>query len=99
VVELSVGGARVRVADASPQAATASPHTLGGTCVRINLLVADPDALFQRALAAGATSVAPVADQDYGLRQGRLTDPFGHDWLIGRPLAGPSGDWARSTGG
>ena len=40
-----------------------------------------------------------VADQPYGLRQGRLADPFGHHWLTGRPLPGKAGDWARPTGG
>jgi hypothetical protein len=49
------------------------------------------------AIANGAIEVAPVADQSYGLRQGRLADPFGHHWLIGRPAAGPAGDWARTA--
>jgi uncharacterized glyoxalase superfamily protein PhnB len=40
--------------------------------------------------------VAPIADQSYGLRQGRLADPFGHHWLVGRPLARDRGDWART---
>jgi PhnB protein len=47
----------------------------------------------------GTTEIAPVADQPYGLRQGRLADPFGHHWLVGRPLDDPSGDWARRSGG
>jgi PhnB protein len=64
--------------------------------VRINLLVPDPDAVAKRAIAAGATEIAKVADQSFGLRQGRLVDPFGHHWLIGRPLVGGAGDWARS---
>jgi PhnB protein len=99
VAELAVDGARFRVADEAPEAANLSPETLDGTTVRINLLVADPDGLAARALAAGATEIAPVADQAYGLRQGRLADPFGHHWLIGRPLAGEAGDWARPGGG
>ena len=98
VAELAVGGARFRVADEAPEAANLSPATLGGTTVRINLLVADPDALAALAVASGATEVAPVADQPYGLRQGRLADPFGHHWLIGRPLDDASGDWAREPG-
>jgi PhnB protein len=95
VAELAVAGARFRVADEAPEAANLSPRTLEGTTVRLNLLVADPDGLAARAVAAGATEVAPVADQSYGLRQGRLADPFGHHWLIGRPLPGEAGDWAR----
>ncbi len=95
VVELAIGEARFRVADEAPEAANLSPQTLGGTSVRINLLVADPDALAERAIASGALEIAPITDQSYGLRQGRLADPFGHHWLIGRPLADERGDWAR----
>jgi PhnB protein len=95
VAELAVDGARFRVADEAPEAANLSPQALDGTTVRLNLLVDDPDGLAARAVAAGATEVAPVADQAYGLRQGRLADPFGHHWLIGRPLPGEAGDWAR----
>jgi PhnB protein len=98
VAEMAVDGARFRVADEAPEASNLSPEALNGTTVRMNLLVADPDRLFERAIASGASEVAPVADQSYGLRQGRLADPFGHHWLIGRPLAGPTGDWARTPG-
>lgn len=56
----------------------------GGT-IRLLLMVADPDAALQRAAAAGATEVAPVADV-HGWRLGRIVDPFGHHWEIGRPL-------------
>jgi PhnB protein len=97
VSELAVGEARFRVADEAPEAGNLSPEALGGTSVRLNLLVADPDGLAARAIAAGAIEVAPIADQSYGLRQGRLADPFGHHWLIGRPVAGEAGDWARTA--
>jgi PhnB protein len=95
VAELSVGGARFRVADESRAAANLSPATLAGTTVRLNLLVPDPDTVQAHAIEAGAAEVTPVADQPFGLRQGRIADPFGHHWLIGRPLDGPAGDWAR----
>jgi len=95
VVEMAVGDARFRVADEAPEAGNLSPQTLGGTTVRLNLFVDDPDAFVATATASGATEVAPVRDQDYGLRQGRIADPFGHHWLIGRPLDDESGDWAR----
>ena len=98
VAEMAIGEARFRVADEAPGSIQPSPHTLNGTTVRINLMVADPDGLAARAVANGAVQVAPIADQSYGLRQGRLADPFGHHWLIGRPLAGKAGDWARSPG-
>jgi PhnB protein len=65
---------------------SASRQTLGATTVRVSLHVDDPDAVAAQALAAGATLLFPVEDQDYGMRQGRVVDPFGHHWLIGRPL-------------
>ena len=95
VAELAIGEARVRVADEAPEVDNLSPETLGGTSVRINLLVADPDALVAGAVDAGATLVAPIVEQSYGLRQGRLADPYGHHWLIGTPLPGAAGEWAR----
>ena len=95
VAEMAIGEARFRVADEAPEASNLSPQMLGGTSVRINLLVADPDAFAERAIAGGAIEIAPVADQSYGLRQGRLADPYGHHWLIGRPLPGERGAWAR----
>jgi len=93
VAEMAIGGARFRVADEATESANLSPETLGGTSVRLNLLVADPDAHAARALANGATEIAPIADQSYGLRQGRVVDPYGHHWLIGCALPG-KGDWA-----
>jgi PhnB protein len=75
------------VVDESPEAFNLSPETLAGTSVRMNLIVDDPDEVAARALAAGATEVFPVDDQRYGLRQGRVADPFGHHWLIGTPLS------------
>jgi PhnB protein len=97
VAELAIGDARFRVADETPESANLSPETLNGTTVRINILVPDPDGLAARAVANGAVEIAAVADQSYGLRQGRVHDPFGHHWLIGRPLDGTVGDWARTS--
>lgn len=88
VAEMSIDGARFLLADESPDHGNLSPESLGGSSVRIDLLVADPDGLQQRAIAAGATEVFPVADQDFGYRMGRVRDPFGHHWLIARPLSG-----------
>ena len=92
VVEMAVAGARFRVAEEAPAAGNLSPASLGGTTVRLNLLIDDPDSLVAAAVAAGAVEISPVADQPFGLRQGRIEDPFGHHWLIGRPLPGV-GDW------
>lgn len=98
VAEMAIRGARFRVADEAPESANLSPETLGGTSVRLNLLVPDPDVQAARAVANGATKIAPVADQSYGLRQGRVADPYGHHWLIGCPLPG-TGDWALAQRG
>ena len=90
VSRLSVGGtggAEFWVADESPQHQNFSPESLGGGSVRMILTVSDPDAVFRKAIAAGAREVMPVADQEYGWRVGRVVDPFGHHWEIGHPLA------------
>jgi len=87
VAEMSIDGARFFVADESPEHKNFSPESLGGSSVRIDLFVVDPDALQRQAVAAGATEVFPVADQNFGYRMGRVMDPFGHHWLIGKPLA------------
>jgi PhnB protein len=85
VCRLSVEGAEFWVSDESPENANFSPESLGGGTVRMILTVPDPDAMFARALAAGARSVVPVKE-DYGWRLGRVVDPFGHHWEIGHPL-------------
>lgn len=63
-----------------------APPSLGGTAVVLDLVTDGPDELADRAVAAGAAVVFPVADQPYGARQGRVRDPFGHEWIIGSPL-------------
>jgi PhnB protein len=85
VATLSVGGAEFWVADESPEHKNFSPETLGGGTVRMVMIVEDPDAAFDRAVSAGATIVWNVKN-DYGWRLGRLVDPFGHHWEIGKPL-------------
>jgi PhnB protein len=86
VSRLAVGKSEFWVADESPEHKNFSPETLGGATVRMVLVVENPDAAFEHAIKAGATMVHPVADQDYGWRTGRLVDPFGHHWGIGKPL-------------
>jgi PhnB protein len=85
VARLSVEGAEFWVADESPEHKNFSPETLGGGTVRMVMIVSEPDASFDRAVAAGATVVWPVSNQ-YGWRLGRIADPFGHHWEIGKPL-------------
>ena len=87
VCRLSVDGAEFWVADEFPAHANFSPETLNGSTTRMVLTVDDPDAMFARALAAGARLVVPVME-NYGWRLGRLQDPYGHHWEIGRELKG-----------
>jgi len=86
VAQLSVAGAEFWLADESPEHANFSPESLGGGSVRMVMIVEDPDAAFERAVAAGATVVWPVSNQ-HGWRLGRIVDPFGHHWEIGKPLS------------
>jgi PhnB protein len=86
VARLSVEGAEFWVADESPEHQNFSPESLGGGSARMVMIVGDPDAAFARAVAAGATVVWPVGNQ-HGWRLGRLVDPFGHHWEIGKPLS------------
>jgi PhnB protein len=85
VSRLSIDGSEFWVADESPSHANFSPESLGGSTVRMVLTVPDPDAAFARAIAAGARQVYAV-EEAYGWRLGRVVDPFGHHWEIGRPL-------------
>ena len=85
VAELRAGEATFWLADESPDNANYAPPSLGGSTTRMILTVEDPDKLFAQAVAAGASSVWPVGNA-YGWRLGRVADPFGHHWEIGRPL-------------
>ena len=86
VSRLSVAGAEFWLSDESPEHGNFSPESLGGGSARMILTVADPDTVFAQALAAGARAVVAV-EEAYGWRLGRVVDPFGHHWEIGRPLA------------
>ena len=85
VARLSVSGAEFWVAEESPEHLNFSPESLEGCSMRMLLIVEDHAAVCARAVAAGATWIAPVAD-DFGWRLGRIADPFGHHGEIGRPL-------------
>jgi PhnB protein len=86
VAQLAAGESEFWVSDESPEHLNFSPESLGGGTVRMVMVVGDPDAAFERAVQAGATVVWAVADQPYGWRVGRVVDPFGHHWEIGKPL-------------
>ena len=78
--EIRIGDSMIMLADCPKEGS--SPKKLGGTPVLLHLYVPDADAVFDQAVAAGATVDAPVADQFYGDRNGRFTDPFGHQWTV-----------------
>ena len=82
VARVMIEGAEVWVSR-DPEGAPAD--AAGKEAVHLILTVDDPDTVFARAVAAGATEVTPVRD-DYGWRIGRLVDPCGHGWEIGKPL-------------
>ena len=86
VAVLEIDGHPFGLAPEAPELGTPSPETAGATTVRISLHADDPDAVAEQAVEAGATVMFPVEDQPYGMRQGRVVDPFGHHWLIGKPL-------------
>jgi PhnB protein len=85
VSQLAVGTASFWVQDESPETGNLSPESLGGCTVRLLLVVDDPDAVVERAVAAGAAELSAVGDE-HGWRIGRIVDPFGHHWEIGTPL-------------
>lgn len=83
--QLAIAGAEFWIGDEEIEFDNRSPETIGGSPVRIVLTVSDPDAVFARALKAGATQICPVTtEEDWKI--GKLADPFGHIWEIGYPL-------------
>jgi PhnB protein len=85
VAQLAIGEAAFWVSTVGTTSQRLSPHTIGGATGRTLLIVDDPDTVFRHAVAAGATATAQPADE-HGWRLGRIADPFGHEWEIGRPL-------------
>src|SRR5215208_2150717 len=81
-VELRFGDSPVMAADEFPEFGVVSPLGIGGTAVVLHLLTEDVDALWQRAVDAGAEVLSPLQDQFWGDRQGQLRDPFGHKWNL-----------------
>jgi PhnB protein len=85
VAQLSVGEAAFWVAAPSASLKRLSPREIDGATSRTLLVVDDPDTVVRQAVAAGATESSPVGDE-HGWRLGRIVDPFGHEWEIGRLL-------------
>jgi PhnB protein len=93
VAQLAVGNGSFWVSDESPANKNFSPESLGGSTLRLLLVVEDPRSAVERAVALGAAEVVPVAEE-HGWLLGRIEDPFGHHWEIGKPL----GEWPPSQG-
>lgn len=88
VAQLGIGDAAFWVASAASDLGRLSPAAIGGATSRNLLVVDDPDAMVRRSVAAGAVEKSPVGEE-HGWRVGRVVDPFGHEWEIGKPL----GSW------
>ena len=80
--ELQIDDSVIMLADEYPEMNIVSPKRLGGSPVTISVYVENVDAVFARAVQAGAKSLRPVADQFYGDRSGQFEDPFGHRWSV-----------------
>ena len=80
--ELQIGDTVMMLGDPSSETNIKAPTQLGATSVGIFLYVEDVDATVQRAVDAGATITQPVDDMFWGDRYGKVSDPFGHEWLI-----------------
>jgi len=80
--ELLIQGSLIMLAEENPQWGNKAPATLGGTPVTFCVMVDNADAAFDRAVAAGASVLMPVADQFYGFRSCSVSDPFGHQWML-----------------
>jgi PhnB protein len=85
VAQLAVDDAAFWIAPSSATMKRLSPRAIDGATSRTLLVVDDPDRVVRQAIAAGATESSPVSNE-HGWRLGRIVDPFGHEWEIGRPL-------------
>lgn len=80
--EVVIGDSPVMLTDEAPEFGMGGPQSFGGSPVHMFLYVEDVDAVFARAIAAGATELMPVEDSQDGDRRGGVTDPFGHVWYV-----------------
>lgn len=105
--EVVVGGSPMMLNEEMEGGPNRSPTSIGDTPVRLHVHVPDVDAVFSRAVAAGATTLIEPSDQFYGERSGRFRDPFGHEWIVStlieemtpEQMSEAMDDWMRSFGG
>ena len=86
VAEMSIDGAMFHIHEEVSRSKQMSPETVNVVTSLIGIFVADPDRMVQNAVAAGGRLTSPLQDYDYGYRQGVVTDPFGHQWLIQKKI-------------
>ena len=86
VAQLAVGDAVFWVSGGGAEPPRFAPSAIGGATGRTLLVTGDPDAMFARAVRAGATPASGPADE-HGWRLARILDPFGHEWELGHPLS------------
>ena len=79
---IRIGGSAVMLVDEMPEWGAMGPKALKGSSVTIHLYVEDADAVFARAVKAGAKVIMPIDDAFWGDRYGKLEDPFGHHWSV-----------------
>jgi uncharacterized glyoxalase superfamily protein PhnB len=85
--EIRIGDSHIMLNDEFPDWGKVSPQALNGSPVTIHLYVNNVDAVFNKAVQAGATAVMPVTDMFWGDRYGYLQDPFGHCWSVATHIA------------
>jgi len=86
VAEMEINSAMFHIHEISERNKQLSPETVKATTLVIGLFAPDPDHLFQQAIKAGGKATSDMQDYDYGYRQGVITDPFGHQWLIQKKI-------------
>lgn len=84
--QVRIGGSTLALADEDLEWGNVSPTSAGAATAIVQLDCEDVDAVWARALEAGAEVVFPLADQFYGKREGRLRDPFGHLWITSQTV-------------
>ncbi len=82
VAEMEIDGAMFHIHEEVTRHSQLSPETVNAVTALIGIFVPDPDTMVKNALAAGGKLTSPLQDYDYGYRQGVVTDPSGHQWLI-----------------
>jgi PhnB protein len=88
--EIVIGDSPIMLTDEAPDFGMAGPQSFGGSPVHMFLYVEDVDAVFEKAIAAGAMELMAVEDSEDGDRRGGVTDPVGHVWYVATHVEGIS---------